>query len=924
MDCIRLRGARENNLKNLDLDIPRGKLVVISGVSGSGKSSLLFDTIYAEGQRRYVESLSTYTRQFLERMRRPEIDSLEGIGPAVAIRQKNTVVHSRSTVATYTEIADFLRLLFARAGTQYCPSCDREVKKDSPDEVADRLLREHVGEDVLIIFPFRIREGASPEALRELLLTRGYTRVLVNGKVLKLEDLPTASIKRGNLQVLADRIRLVDENRSRLAEAIETAYREDEGRVAAHTMDGRELERFAEGSFCPWCEQELPEPGPRFFSFQHSDGACPRCRGYGNTLEFDEALIVPDPTQSLEDGALAPWASARFDHFQEKLLIFCRENGIPTNSSFRSLPDAVREKLIHGKKDFKGVVPWLEGVRSKGYKKYARFYSRRFMSEWDCPDCEGSRLRPEVESVRLGNWTLPKFYRLPLGKAAKAVEEFGLGDGKSRGVSRVLEELLGRLDFLNRMGLHYLTLDRLTRTLSGGEFQRIHLSNALGSHLTDTIYALDEPTIGLHARDTDRLLETLEGLRDKGNSVLVVEHDLDLIARADQLLDLGPGSGAQGGEIVYQGSPAVPAKMDPEHPSATMRFLARKEILVPGGDLRRKARGLLKVEGAKLHNLKNLDVEIPLGQLVVVSGVSGSGKSSLVTGVVVPALRQGGVARPGDPFRRLRGAVRVREVRVVDQSPLGKSPRSNPATYIGAFQFIREIFARLPEAVSRRMGPQHFSFNSKEGRCPECRGLGSVKLEMVFMADLFVPCESCHGTRFRPESLDIRYKGRSIADVLSLTVDEATHFFSGRHALGEKLWMLHRVGLGYLPLGQGASSLSGGESQRLKIARELAQPGKERYLYVLDEPTVGLHPQDVRMMLAVFQRLLKAGHSLLVVEHNLQVLLAADHIIDLGPEGGDAGGRIVAEGRPEEVAEVSESLTGQYLASWIKKRRKRK
>ncbi len=925
MDCIRLRGARENNLKNLDLDIPRGKLVVISGVSGSGKSSLLFDTIYAEGQRRYVESLSTYTRQFLERLRRPELDSLEGIGPAVAIRQKNTVLHSRSTVATYTEIADFMRLLFARAGTQYCPSCGREVRRDSPAEVADYLLKEHPGRDVLLVFPFSIRKGADPEAQRELLLTRGYTRVLAGGKVAKLETLPLDELKSGQLQVLADRIRLDEENRSRLAEAVETSYREDEGRVAAHDRDGSEIARFAEGSHCPWCEVELPEPGPAFFSFQHSEGACPRCRGYGNTLEFDESLVVPDPKASLDEGALAPWASKRFDHFQEKLLVYCRENDIPTNSSFRSLPQTVREKLLYGKKGFKGVVPWLEGVRSKGYKKYARFFSRRFMTEQDCLDCKGSRLRPDVASVRLGDWTLPDFYRLSLGKAEAAIDEFGLGDGKSQGVDRVLEELRGRLRFLVRMGLHYLTMDRLTRTLSGGEFQRIHLANALGSHLTDTVYALDEPTVGLHARDTERLMETLEDLREKGNSVLVVEHDLDLIARADQLLDMGPGSGASGGEIVYQGPLGKLPKVTHEHPSVTLRFLSKKEILVPGGDERRKARGSLKLDGASLHNLKNVDVEVPLGQLVCVSGVSGSGKTSLVSGVLVPALRRGGgKALPGDPYTRLRGAERVREVRVVDQSPLGKSPRSNPATYIGAFQFIREIFASMPDAASRRMSPTHFSFNSKEGRCKECNGLGSVKLEMVFMADLFVPCESCLGSRFRPETLDVRYKGRNIAEVLALTVDEAIHFFSGRHALGEKLWMLHRVGLGYLPLGQGASSLSGGESQRLKIARELAQPGKERYLYVLDEPTVGLHPQDVRMLLAVFQRLLKAGHSLLVVEHNLQVLLAADHLIDMGPEGGDAGGRIVAQGSPEEVVKVAESLTGQYLAPWLKERGGRK
>ncbi|MDP6419231.1 MAG: excinuclease ABC subunit UvrA [Candidatus Krumholzibacteria bacterium] len=915
MDRIILRGARENNLRNIDLDLPRGKLLVISGVSGSGKSSLLFDTLYAEGQRRYVESLSTYTRQFLERIRRPELDSLEGIGPALAIRQKNSVFHSRSTVATYTEIADFLRILFSRVGRIYCPNCRELLQRDDASSLALSILEEHSGKILLLAFPLEVRKGVKPEALRELLQSRGFVRILEGGKLRRIREIPDSGLQGERLSIVVDRLKVESKEQSRLAESIETAYREGDGRLELHDPDAGLLERHAEGTICSSCEREIPEPTPRFFSFQHTDGACPGCHGYGNILAFDERKIIPDLSLSLEQGALAPWSSPRFDRFKAKMIDYCRKEGIPTGASFRSLPERQKKVLLHGTRDYKGVFPWLEALRAKGYKKYARFFSRRFMSEVECEDCRGSRLRPEVESVKIGEWTYPAFSALTLGEAAEALPKLGLGDGKAEGVDRVLDELSARLSFLNRMGLHYLGLDRLTRTLSGGEFQRIHLANALGSHLTDTLYALDEPTVGLHARDTERLMETLVELRDKGNTVYLVEHDLDVIRAADELLDMGPGSGAQGGEVVFQGSPARLPRKNGDHPSATLRFLRGEEEIIPeSGD--NPARGHLILKGARLHNLKNIDVEFPLGQLCVISGVSGSGKSSLLA-TLVQAMAQGGESRKGDPFDRLSGSERISELRHVDQSPLGRSPRSNPATYIGAFQYIRELFASQPEAIKRRMGPQHFSFNSKEGRCPECSGLGSVKLEMVFMADLFVPCESCGGSRYRPASLEVKYKGRTISEVLKLTVDEAIHFFSGQHAMGQKLWMLHRVGLGYLPIGQGVSGLSGGESQRLKIARELSQSSKEKYLYVLDEPTTGLHPQDIRLLLAVFQRLIRTGHSLLVIEHNLQVLLAADHVIDLGPEGGDGGGRMIAEGSPREISRAEESLTGRYLRPWI-------
>jgi len=913
MDTIRIRGARENNLKNLDLDIPRGRLVVISGLSGSGKSSLLFDTLYAEGQRRYVESLSTYTRQFLERLRRPDVDSLEGIGPAVSIRQKNTVQHSRTTVATYTEIADFLRVLFARAGEQHCPRCGRRVQRDEASDLALYLGREYAGAAVLVAFPFRLGGGVGGEQVREVLAAKGFSRLLQDGRARRLADTESAALESDELLVIVDRLTLAEETQSRFAEAVETAYREGEGRLRLLDADGAELGRYAEGTVCAECEVELPEPRPSFFSYLRAEGACPDCKGYGNRLEFDPHKLVPDPRLSLENGALAPWASQRFERPRRRLLDYCREHGISVREPFSSLPAATQKLLLEGGRGFRGLVPWFEALRGKSYKKYARFFSRRFMSEISCETCDSSRLRPEVAQVRLAEWTLPAFYRLSLRQAARALAELDIGDPAAKGVDRVLTELRSRFDFLLRMGLHYLTLDRPTRTLSGGEFQRIHLANSLGSHLTDTLYALDEPTVGLHPRDTQRLLETLYELRDLGNSVLVVEHDPEVIRGADELIDLGPGSGARGGELAYQGPVRPLPPVEPEHASATLRFLAGLEPVSFESEDRRP-RGKLLIEGVSKHNLRDLSVEFPLGQFVAVSGVSGSGKSTLVTDVLVSALRSPDGPRPGDPWRRLRGGSRIQNVRVVDQRPVGKSPRSNPATYLGAFQFIRQLYAARPEARQRRLGPEHFSFNSKEGRCPECRGLGSVKLEMVFMADLYVPCEACGGSRFRPESFGVRYKGRSIAEALDMTVDEAIHFFAGQHALGERLWMLHRVGLGYLKLGQGASTLSGGESQRLKIARELAQAGGERNLYILDEPTTGLHPLDVRQLLAVFRRLLKVGHSLIVIEHNPQVLIAADHIIDLGPEGGDEGGRVVAEGPPEAIAASPRSLTGRYLA----------
>jgi excinuclease ABC subunit A len=946
LEHIVVRNARQHNLKGIDVDLPRRSLVVVTGPSGSGKSSLAFDTIYAEGQRRYVESLSTYAKQFLERMSKPLVDRVEGISPAVAIEQKNPTKTSRSTVGTATEVHDYLRLLWARAGRTHCPECGRRVQPDTVQSATDQVLELTDGARIMVAFPLprsaRLTHATVVENLRAL----GFLRVLVAGVVLELDDpaaITPAGLGRdlaapGEVLVVVDRLVVQRADRERLADSIGTAFREGEGEsvvVVRGTHGDGDMLRFTERFRCP----EHPEirfrhPTPRLFSFNNPYGSCEVCTGFGATLEYDPGLIVPNAARSLREGAVDPWEKPRYKSHRKKLLEFARKQGVPTDRPWSALPEPFRDAVLGGVKGFQGVLPFLRSKEAKRYKQYIRVFLRQYQRAVTCRACEGTRLRPEALRVLVAGRTigwaalqpiaeLRAWARSLAGDAAAALAGgAGVFTPQEAGIAApVLREIESRLDFLDDVGLGYLTLDRQARTLSGGEAQRISLANSLGSRLVETLYVLDEPTIGLHPRDTDRLLSILERLRDAGNSVLVVEHDAAAILRADHVLELGPGSGEKGGAIVFQGS--VEALRVAE--TATGRFLAGARPPLRG---ERHARaGLLRLEGASLHNLNDVDIEIPLGALTVVTGVSGSGKSTLVHDVLYRALEKElgegetsaklHLGEAVGAYRRLEGTGQLDAVVLVDQAPIGRTPRSNPVTYIKAFDLIRDIFARQPLAKQRGWGPGHFSFNVKGGRCENCLGGGVVEIEMVFMADVYVPCDVCGGARYRPDTLEVRFKGRDIREVLELTIDEAIHFFIKEDRLGQMLWQLQQVGLGYLRLGQPATTLSGGEAQRLKIARELIGAGrrKGRRIYLMDEPTTGLSGPEVYRLLQVLRQLVAVGHTVVVIEHNLDVIRGADWIIDMGPEAGAGGGRVVALGTPEHVADVAESHTGQQLAA---------
>ena len=915
MQVIRIRGARQNNLKNLDLDLPRRALVVVSGVSGSGKSSLVFDTLYAEGQRRYVESLSTYAKQFLERMEKPDVDEITGISPAIAIRQQNGVKSARSTVGTATEIADGLRLLFARAGTQHCTGCDAAVHADDPSRAAGRVLQHFATGDRLVIL-FSPPAATGSDALR----VAGFTRLWVDGAV---QDLDLAGLLPRNapVQVVVDRIVCRAESRGRIAEGLETAFRGGDGFAAVLApQTGARLE-LTSRRICARCRIELPEPQPSLFSFNSPLGACPDCRGFGNRLEFDERLIVPDPERSLADGALAPWAAGKFEYYQHKMEDYCRKHRIPLDLPWRTLPRPTQQLLLDGAKGLKGIRPFLEALRAKSYKKYARFFTRRFMNEVQCSSCGGSRMRREALAVRIAGRNIADLGRSSLGELRDFIAG-GLDLGPEAAViaAEVMVELNARLRFVCEVGLDYLTLDRLTRTLSGGEAQRINLANSMGANLVDALYVLDEPTVGMHARDTERLIATLERLRELGNTVVLVEHDLEVVAAADHLVDLGPGAGAGGGEIVFAGSRAAmrgeapPAAGGAEW-SRTLAYLNGNAEIVPPAVRRTPGSRALELDNVRLHNLKGIEVRIPLGLFVCVSGVSGSGKSTLLDDVLHAALagQLPPDRGPQGAYDALRGTHLVHGVVLVDQSPIGRTPRSNPLSYMKAQADVRAVFAATQDARVRRLAAGAFSFNTAGGRCEACEGMGYVQIEMHFMADLFVRCEHCEGARFGPRVLEVRYRGRNIAEVLELTVDEAITFFHEVPALGEKLYVLKRVGLGYLRLGQPAPTLSGGESQRLKIARALAQRHEGNLLYLLDEPTTGLHLDDVARLVRVLHELVERGHSVLTVEHHLDVIRAADWVLELGPEAGPGGGEIVYQGVPEGLLTASRSWTGRCL-----------
>jgi len=968
-DAIVIRGARTHNLKNISCEIPHGKLTVVSGVSGSGKSSLAFDTIYAEGQRRYVESLSAYARQFLERIEKPDVDEIDGLAPAIAIKQKNTTRNPRSTVATATEIYDYLRLLYARCGEVHCIYCDGLVKRDSMDEVAEAVLAMGEGTRLQALFPVRHVEPAAETAAKPAKKTKpsakagtksnsatavleplsegmkgrllelrasGFNRLYQNGQIYEFST-PESLIDVDFAQpvyVLLDRIVVSAENRARIVDAAEIAYREG-GEVIFETVPREEgaerVQRRFSGEYkCTSCHRPGKEPEPRLFSFNNPFGACPRCQGFGNTVDYDLNLVIPDKGLSLTDGAIDPWNRPKYRSWFTDLKKQAGALGISMDVPWREMSEAAREIVLRGKGSFEGVHGFFAAMERKKYKLHVRVMLSKYRGYAECPECRGQRLRAEARAVRIatekdGPLNICQAAALTIAKAKEFFANVKLTPMQEEIAGPILEEVRQRLSFLDAVGLEYLTLDRLASTLSGGEAQRIQLATSLGSHLVGTLYVLDEPSIGLHTRDTDRLIRILKELRDLGNTIVVVEHDADVLRAADHLLDLGPGAGEFGGKILAEG---VLAELEANPNSMTGRYLSGK-IAIPVPTRRRGwGREKLVLKGAEANNLHGLNVEIPLGMLVSITGVSGSGKSTLVHQVLYRAVARAlGQSDGGDPsgvFRSLTGVERLNDVVLVDQTPIGRTPRSNPITYIKGFDLVRELFASQPDAKKLGLTPGHFSFNVPGGRCNTCEGDGTVTVEMQFLADVELPCEDCNGTRYQARVLDVQYKGKNIHEVLQMTVKEALRFFTGQTRLLEKLAVLDEVGLGYLRLGQSATTLSGGEAQRVKLAAHLAQvravnanakPSQaSRVLYILDEPTTGLHFDDVSKLLTAFRKLIDGGGSLIVIEHNLDVIKSADWVIDLGPEGGEGGGKIVAEGTPEEIAQNLHSHTGQWLA----------
>jgi excinuclease ABC subunit A len=926
---IRIVNARQNNLQGITVELPHRALTVVTGPSGSGKSTLAFDTLYAEGQRRYIESLSTYAKQFLDRMPKPLVDHLEGIPPSVAIEQRNPTVSSRSTVGTATEVYDYLRLLWARIGRSYCRACGAPVRRDSPESATDDVLAAASGARFQVTFPLPPVARLTHDAVVENLRALGFVRVLADGRPYHLDELPTGLdlTRTGELLVVVDRLSGGTDVTGRLVESIATAFQEGEGiAVVLHSVDeaapGRL--RFTRFPACSACDTPAATVTPALFSFNNPRGACGHCNGFGAVLEYDESLVVPDPSRSLAAGAIDPWTKPRYESRRRMLLDFARGLGADPAKPWNKLKAAHRRELLHGRKGrYVGIFPFLKGLEEKRYKQYIRVFLRQYQLAKTCEACGGSRLNADALAVRIGPDAIAAVSCRSVDGIHRWLAELELTAWEREVAELVLAQLEARLSFLRDVGLGYLTLDRQTRTLSGGEAQRIALANALGSRLVDTLYVLDEPSIGLHPRDTDRLLALLRRLRDAGNTVVVVEHDLAAIRQADFMLELGPGSGDNGGRVVHAGP------VETATTSLTGQYLTgQKRIAVPS--VRRTAGPCwLRIRGATLHNLRGVDADIPLGTLTAITGVSGSGKSSLLHDVVYRNLEarlhgeHSAKSHLGEPVGQVQsftGWELLKDVLLVDQSPIGRSPRSNPITYIRAFDEIRELFAAQPLARQRKYSSATFSFNLPGGRCDACEGAGHVQVEMVFLADVFVPCEVCGGTRYKREVLDVRIQGHSIQDVLQWTVDEAITRFRHQPRLGAALWQLQQVGLGYLRLGQPATTLSGGEAQRLKIARELAQAGKRdgRKLYILDEPTTGLHLDDVRVLIQVLDRLVDAGHTVVVIEHHLDVVKRADWIIDLGPEAGDGGGQVVAQGTPEQVAEVEASHTGRYLRTVLR------
>jgi excinuclease ABC subunit A len=943
---IRVRGAREHNLKNVDVDIPRNRLVVITGLSGSGKSSLAFDTIYAEGQRRYVESLSAYARQFLELMGKPDVDSIEGLSPAISIEQKTTSRNPRSTVGTVTEIYDYMRLLWARVGIPYSPATGLPIESQTVSQMVDAILAMPQGTRLYILAPVvRGRKGEYRKEFQEL-QKRGFQRVKVDGKIYEIDEVPALDKKRKHdIEVVVDRLVTSPELGNRLADSLETALEIGDGLVFAEQADGGKRTTFSAKFACPVSGFTIPEVEPRLFSFNNPYGACPACDGLGTKLYMDPELIVPDPRATLRDGALAPWSDSTSQYYTQTIDSLARHYKFGVTTPWRELSEKVRKTILHGSGDeavtiryddgvrkyettkpFEGVIPNLERRWRETESDWVREELAKYQSSTECEACGGHRLKPEALAVKIDKKTISEIALLSISAARDwfAAIPKRLTAKQNEIAARILKEINERLGFLVNVGLEYLTLSRNSGTLSGGESQRIRLASQIGSGLTGVLYVLDEPSIGLHQRDNRRLLETLTRLRDLGNTIIVVEHDEEAIREADYLIDMGPGAGVHGGAVVTSG---LPAKVFQHPTSLTAQYITGRRVIdVPAERRRPQKNRMLRVVGARENNLQDLDVDFPLGLFVCITGVSGGGKSTLVVETLYKAVARrltGAREHPG-AHDALHGLEHIDKIIDIDQSPIGRTPRSNPATYTGAFTPIRDWFAGLPEAQARGYQPGRFSFNVKGGRCEACQGDGVIKIEMHFLPDVYVQCDVCKGKRYNRETLEVLFREKSIADVLDMTVEEGAEFFKAVPSIRDKLETLKRVGLGYIHIGQPATTLSGGEAQRVKLAKELSRRATGRTLYILDEPTTGLHFEDVKKLLEVLHELVATGNTVIVIEHNLEVIKTADWIIDLGPEGGDKGGKIVAAGTPEDVARVKASFTGQYLAPFLRERREKK
>ena len=928
---IFIRGARQHNLKNIDVELPRNKLIVVTGISGSGKSTLAFDTLYAEGQRRYVESLSTYARQFLERMEKPDVDMIEGLSPAIAIEQKTASHNPRSTVGTVTEIYDYLRLLFARIGTPYCYKCGKPITSQTLDQILDKVMSLSQGTRIIILSPLVSGQKGTHENLFKRLKKEGFARVRVDGETLEIEEVGRLDqYKKHTIDVVVDRLVVKKKIKNRLADSLELAMSQSDGLVTIDVL-GMEPVLFSEKSACISCGISYPEFTPASFSFNSPQGACPKCDGLGSTTEFDPELIIPNHELSLREGAVDLWANRNTVHFIEFLDALTSHYGVDIYTPYKNFPDHFKNVLLYGsgnerikfylernnrrftyEKRFEGIIPKLERRYLETESYQSREEIKRYMNFRHCPECNGAKLNRASRSVKVGGLTIFEITQLSVASAHIFLKKLTLTGKKEIIAKRILKEINERLGFLENVGLSYLTLDRSASTLSGGEGQRIRLATQIGSKLTGVLYVLDEPSIGLHQRDNQRLLATLLQMRDLGNTVLVVEHDEETITASDHVVDMGPGAGVRGGEVVFSGTPEALLN---EKKSLTGQYLSgRKYIEVPSRRRLGNKKKLI-IKGASQNNLKNIDVEFPLGCFICITGVSGSGKSSLVLETLYHVLAQRlyHARMPAGTHSKVLGIEHIDKIINIDQSPIGRTPRSNPGTYTGIFTYIRELFSRTHEARMRGYKPGRFSFNVKGGRCEACRGDGIIKIEMHFLPDVYVACDVCHGKRYNRETLEIKYKGKNIADILDMTVNQSFGFFEKIKNIRSKLQTLIDVGLGYIHIGQPATTLSGGEAQRVKLSRELSKRGTGNTVYILDEPTTGLHMDDINKLLNVLSRLVQAGNTVIVIEHNMDVIKTADYIIDLGPEGGEQGGNIVGCGTPEEIANISGSYTGQFL-----------